>query len=183
MSSKVSEQELFESIPWCKNILDDPAFAVEECPSRIPKPETREDALLAQTLKSSDTIEGWVSLYRRHGANLKDEVRTLLSLRPGLNGYPGVCHGGIVATMLDEVMSILVSQCRLSQGLPGHNVTADLHITYVKPVPTPAVILCKAKVKDIKGRKYYVDAEIVNENGVVWAKADGLFVSIQKEKL
>ncbi|EXJ92883.1 hypothetical protein A1O3_01437 [Capronia epimyces CBS 606.96] len=264
-SGSKQEQDLlmFESIPWCKKILDDAEFVVEPSASRTPKAHSTEDALLSRTLKTNDTIEGWVSLYRRgtstnasskHPLNqqtlnpasasesagpnstsasagpnstsastgpnssasarpnttsasaqptligLKSEVRTLLSLRPGLDGYPGICHGGIVATLLDEVMSVLVSECRRSQGPEGlspglgfkqgpgtntdtDNVTADLHITYLKPVPTPAVVLCWAKIRAIQGRKYFVDGAIVNENTVMLARAEGLFIGVKKEKL
>ncbi|EHY60576.1 hypothetical protein ABEF92_002739 [Exophiala dermatitidis] len=198
--SAQEEVSVFSSIPWCQRILSDPEWRVEQCTSRVLKPQTREDALLSQSLKSNDTIKGWVSLYKRPQnttanstntnpttttpPNLTTEVLTLLSLQPGLNGYPGVCHGGIVATILDEVMSILVTRCRTSQGVRGDNVTADLHLTYVKPVPTPAVVLCRAKINDIKGRKYFVDGQIVDgESGTVLAKADALFITVQKEKL
>ncbi len=184
-SPRVAELEVFEKIPWCRAILEDGDYAAEPTASRIYKPQTNEDALLARTLKTSDTIRGWVSLYRRPqpSSPLKDEVRTIVSLAPGLDGYPGVCHGGIVATLLDEVLSLLVAVCRRSQGLLPDNVTADLHLTYVKPVPTPAVLLVRGKVREIKGRKHYADGEIVDGEGRVLAKADGLFISVQKEKL
>jgi hypothetical protein len=31
-----------------------------------------------------------------------------MDLGGGLNGYPGICHGGFVATMLDEVCGLLI---------------------------------------------------------------------------
>jgi uncharacterized protein (TIGR00369 family) len=179
------EVDVFRSIPWCQSLLQDPDYEIEPTASRIYKQNTREDALLAETLKTDDTIKGWVSLYRRPTPSqpLKDEVRTLLSLSPGLNGYPRVCHGGIVATILDEVLSILVSVCRRAQGQHGDNVTAYLNVTYVKPVPTPGVLLVKGKIHKIERRKNFANGEIVNEQGVVLAKAEGLFVSVHREKL
>ncbi|EXJ95340.1 hypothetical protein A1O1_00460, partial [Capronia coronata CBS 617.96] len=57
---------------------------------------------------------------------LNDGVRVLLSLTPGLNGYLGVCHGGIVAAIPDEALSLLVHVCRQLQGLRPDNVTDDL---------------------------------------------------------
>ncbi|KAK5229920.1 hypothetical protein LTR72_001454 [Exophiala xenobiotica] len=179
------EVDVFQSIPWCQSLLQDPDYEIEPTASRIYKHNTREDALLAETLKTDDTIKGWVSLYRRptQSQPLKDEVRTLLSLSPGLNGYPRVCHGGIVATILDEVLSILVSVCRRAQGQHGDNVTAYLNVTYVKPVPTPGVLLVKGKIHKIERRKNFADGEIVNEQGVVLAKAEGLFVTNASKKL
>ncbi|KIW20288.1 hypothetical protein PV08_00863 [Exophiala spinifera] len=181
----LSEVDLFQSIPWCQAILNDPNYKLESTESRIHKDSTREDALLGQTLKTDDTIRGWISLYRRPTAlaPLKDEVHTLLSLEAGLNGYARVCHGGIVATILDEVLSVLVAVCGRSQGQTGDNVTAYLNVTYVKPVPTPSVVLVKGRIDRIERRKHFAKGEIVNEQGVVLAKADGLFVSVEKEKL
>jgi thioesterase superfamily protein 4 len=142
--------------------------------------ETGENNLLARTLNNRDTIEGWCSLYRRPERSeraAKDEVRTLLALRGGLDGYSGVCHGGITATLLDEIMSILVAVCRESQGLSPDNLTADLRVRYLRPVPTPSVVLVTAKIRDIqKQRKYFVDAEMVDEHGVALAKGEGLFI-------
>lgn len=182
-----TEEALFRSIPWCQTTLSDSAFAVEPTISRTLDPSTGENALLARTLYNSDTIEGWCSLYRRpeHSArNAKDECRTLLALRPGLDGYPSVCHGGITATVLDEIMSILVTVCRESQGLASDNLTADLRVRYLRPVPTPSVVLVTAKVRDIqKERKYFVDAEMLDEQGVVLAKGEGLFIHKPVQRL
>lgn len=175
-----TEEEMFWKIPWCRKTLSDGDFAVEATYSRLEHPDTGENNLLARTLKNRDTIEGWCSLYRRPETSeraAKDEVRTLLALREGLDGYSRVCHGGITATLLDEIMSILVAVCRESQGLNPDNLTADLRVRYLRPVPTPSVVLVTAKIRDIqKQRKYFVDAELVDEHGVPLAKGEGLFI-------
>jgi acyl-coenzyme A thioesterase PaaI-like protein len=181
-----SEDAAFRNIPWCRSILEDPKFAVEPTHSRKYSPETGENSFLARTLKTNDTIEAWCSLYRRPTADrkTKDEVNTLFLLNEGLNGYPRVCHGGLVAAILDEVASMLVSECRWSQGLPAENVTADLRLTFVKPVFVPGAVLVNAKVTDIqKTKKYFVKAELVDSEGDLRAKAEGLFICVGREKL
>ncbi|KAI1618062.1 HotDog domain-containing protein [Exophiala viscosa] len=185
MPDRVADLEVFESIPWCQPILQDPDFELASTWSRTYVAESRENELLGHTLKNDNTIRGWISLYNRPTQTrpLKDEVHTLMSLDQGLNGYPRVIHGGITATILDEVQSILVSVCLESAGLSPDNVTADLRITYLKPIVLPCVVLIKAKIKDIKGRKYFADAEIVNEKAVVLARGEGLFVTVGREKL
>lgn len=37
------------------------------------------------------------------------EVRTIMELGDGLNGHPRICHGGFVATMLDEIFGVLIT--------------------------------------------------------------------------
>lgn len=33
----------------------------------------------------------------------------MMDLGDGLNGHPKICHGGFVATMLDEVIGVLIT--------------------------------------------------------------------------
>jgi thioesterase superfamily protein 4 len=35
-------------------------------------------------------------------------IVTILELGDGLNGYPSICHGGFVATTMDEVCGVLI---------------------------------------------------------------------------
>lgn len=181
------ERGIFWDLPWCRAVIRDPDFEEEPTSSRFYQIATGENRLLAHTLKTQDTIPAWYSLYRRprtSARRAKDEVRVFLALREGLNGYPRICHGGIIATVLDEIMSILVSVCRQSQLLSIENVTADLRIKYIKPVTLPAVILVRAKVRDIqKDKKYFVNAEIVDAEGTGLATAEGLFIHVSREKL
>ncbi|KAK5051470.1 hypothetical protein LTR84_003122 [Exophiala bonariae] len=182
-----TEAQHFRSIPWCIPILTDPDFAIQPTVTRHLQPHTTENHLLSLTLNTTSTISAWCSLYRKPSTsarNAKDEVRTLLALRAGLDGYGGICHGGVTATIFDEVMSLLVAVCRESTGLRPDNVTADLRVRYLRPVLTPSVVLCSAKVREVKGeRKYFVDGEFVDENGVVLARGEGLFVHKPVENL
>lgn len=54
------------------------------------------------------------------------EVRTIAELGDGVNGHPRVAHGGFVATLLDEVMGVLITlnsdamiRKKVESGLPG----------------------------------------------------------------
>jgi uncharacterized protein (TIGR00369 family) len=50
-------------------------------------------------------------------------------------GGAGFVHGGIVATLLDEVMA------KVSRFAQDHAVTAKLDVTYVRPVPVDADLI------------------------------------------
>src|SRR5438477_8666761 len=104
------DQDHFHSIPWCAKLLNEPEFIITPTFSRQYK-ESTEDALFAKTLKTDDTIGACLSLYKRpaSGVSRINEVRTLLSLGYGVNGNSHLCHGGIVATIIDEVMGILLT--------------------------------------------------------------------------
>lgn len=63
-------------------------------------------------------------------------------------GYPGILHGGIISTLLDEVM---VNQM-LYRGIS--TVTVELNVRFKKPVPI--------------GRKLRVTSRIRNESRLVF---------------
>ena len=58
----------------------------------------------------------------------------------------------------------------------AQTVTAGLNITYHCALPTPGLVLAKAKLVRKHGRKSWAEAEIENGNGNVFASAKSLFV-------
>jgi acyl-coenzyme A thioesterase PaaI-like protein len=67
-------------------------------------------------------------------------------------GPPGGTHGGIVAAYLDEILGAAVAA---ATGRP--NVTGELTVRYVAPVPTETPRLGRGRVVGDHGR--YVDVE------------------------
>ncbi|MCJ1433431.1 hypothetical protein MMC27_002791 [Xylographa pallens] len=180
------DTEYLQSIPWCAKLLADPNFVVIPTSTRKFKKST-EDALFTETLKTDDTIRAWVALFRPPvgGATKIEEVHTIVSLGYRLNGYPHICHGGIVATIMDEVMSTLLSVNKSRNGVSGGAVTASLNVSFLKPVWTPQVVLVTATFGEAKGRKLYLESTVRDNSGIVLAKAEALFMRIDKpgEKL
>lgn len=180
-----SDQEYFHSIPWCAKLLDNRDLVITATPSRQYK-ESTEDAMFAETLKTDDTIKACLSFYKQppFEARHVDEVNMLLSLGYRVNGYPHLCHGGVVATIVDEVMGNLltVNKNMTNAAIRGANVTAYLNITYLKPVATPQVVLLTAKFREIKARKYYIDASVKDGGGAFLAKAEALWIRVDRSK-
>ncbi len=184
----------FQSIPWCASLLNDPRHVIISTNSREPK-ESTEDALFGETLKTDRTISACLSLYKKPATpNTRiEEVMTLLSLESGVNGYPHVCHGGIVATMLDEVMGILLAVnkdleedvARTTGGSAERmaTVTAQLVVKYLKAIATPQNVCVKVWFSEIKGRKLWMQGTIEDETGTVLAGGEALFVQIRRERL
>jgi thioesterase superfamily protein 4 len=154
-----------------------------------------EDELFAVTLNTPLTMPYCLTLGKlidhSDPNSLFSEVRTYMKLEHGINGYPDVCHGGIVATLLDEVMGIAMGAFRQrgrevekrlgtyvrQKRNPG--MTAELVTTYVRPVRTPAVVCIIVGVPRVDGRKTWVEAEILSENGEVLSKGKALFVQLK----
>jgi acyl-coenzyme A thioesterase PaaI-like protein len=121
-------------------------------------------------------------------ASSNEEVRTFHSL-----GYPDVCHGGIVATILDEAMGILLSiyknreeEVAKARGKTMHGpatVTAELTVRYLKPVMTPQTICVIVELAKVEGRKIWLHGTIQDGSGLTLVKGTGLFVQTARHML
>lgn len=77
-------------------------------------------------------------------------------LGPELCGHPGIIHGGLLATLLDEGLA----RCCF-QALPhGIGVTANLRIDYRKPVMAEGYYVLRARTDRVEGRKAWVEGWI-----------------------
>jgi uncharacterized protein (TIGR00369 family) len=92
-------------------------------------------------------------------------------------GPPGHCHGGIIATILDEAMG-KVNKLRQVVAL-----TSEITINYLKPVPLNKPLRVESREVSVKGRRHVNVAEILNRKGEVLAKGRGLFIAIDPHKM
>ncbi|KAI1633397.1 Adenylylsulfate kinase-domain-containing protein [Biscogniauxia mediterranea] len=93
-------------------------------------------------------------------------------------GHPGIVHGGLLATMLDEGLA----RCCFAALPFGMGVTANLNINYRAPTMANSYVVLKATTTKVEGRKAWVDGRIETlvDNGekpVVLAEATALYVS------
>ena len=92
-------------------------------------------------------------------------------------GPPGHCHGGIIATILDEAMG-KVNKLRQVIAL-----TSEIKVNYLKPVPLKQPLRVESREVRVEGRKHVNMAEIMNENDEVLARSEGLFIAINPERM
>jgi thioesterase superfamily protein 4 len=100
----------FSSIPWAAALINDDRWTPTPTISRILKP-SGEDIFFAETLNTDRTIRKCLTLKpaaEEDGELAYKELMTILEFGEGLNGYPGILHGGFVATILDEVCGLLI---------------------------------------------------------------------------
>ncbi len=86
-------------------------------------------------------------------------------------GYEGVVHGGIVATMLDEAMAWAV----LAAGAVA--VTGRLEVNYARPVQVNAEYTLRGRVEETKKRLFRCRAEISDADGNLCASATSTYVN------
>lgn len=90
-------------------------------------------------------------------------------------GYHGIYHGGIVATLLDEVMVKAV----LASGF--HSVTAEMTVRYKKPVRIGETVRYVGWIKEHKGRLFVTEAEALDERGERYATATARFLEAKAD--
>lgn len=94
-----------------------------------------------------------------------------------LCGHPGIIHGGLLATMLDEGLA----RCCFA-ALPNKvGMTANLNINYRAPAPAGTFVVLRAKTTRVEGRKAWVEGRIETlvgegEKPVILADATALFI-------
>ncbi len=88
-------------------------------------------------------------------------------------GHPGYLHGGVIATLLDEIMSKSVR----ARGLTA--MTRHMEIDYLRPVPSGAPIRLEGRLAGSEGSKHWSQARILDAKGHVLAEGRGLFIEVR----
>ncbi|KAK2612468.1 hypothetical protein QQS21_001572 [Conoideocrella luteorostrata] len=182
---------------WCLRLLCDPSLSPIATPSRQPKLSS-EDSFIAETLATGNTISAWQSFYKvlrplssrpladtpsvdqTSGSPVAGELVSLLALGRGINGHSNVAHGGLVATILDDTMGMVVTLHR-SPGMSGY--TAFLNMKFRKPLATPSIVLCRTWLERSGGRKLWLRGTIEDGEGGLFAEAESLWIEIEKRVL
>ncbi|MDG5804069.1 PaaI family thioesterase [Streptomyces ossamyceticus] len=116
-----------------------------------------------------------------HGLHLQARAGEGVSLtaeftvKAAHQGAPGLAHGGVLATALDETLGSLTWLLRTIA------VTGRLETDFVRPVPVGAVLHLQAEVTAVAGRKIYASAtgRVGGPDGPLAVRADALFVEVK----
>jgi len=91
------------------------------------------------------------------------------------SGWRRLVHGGLLSTLLDEVMA---HACISRDGLA---VTMELTVRFLKPVEVGQFVRITGEVKEVKGRLLSVEGEVLNAVGEVVARGSARFLKVQEE--
>lgn len=160
--------------PTTINLLNDPEF--EEI--------VFEDDTVPESLRHNNLITGALAgpkklvmapfSFRNDSEN---SIVMFIYLGSGICGHPGIVHGGVLASLMDEGLA----RCcfRLLPNKVG--VTANLNINYRAPAMANSYIVLRAKTTKVEGRKAWVEARIEklsqDEDGAeLLVEANALFI-------
>ena len=92
-------------------------------------------------------------------------------------GFPGMMHGGLISTLLDEI---------LGRTAIANNIwcmTAQLDVRYKQPVPIGMPLKLRGEITKQRGRLIKGKGELLLEDGSVAAEAHGTYLRIPDDQM
>ncbi|GKT62936.1 thioesterase superfamily protein [Colletotrichum tofieldiae] len=177
-----------EAVPWCRALLTRPGIISFTPQSRDPKNTNPHDRLFGKTLNHSEGIPACISFHHESpGKSVITELSTLFALSRGIDGYPGIAQGGMIAVLIDEVLGVLIQRNmetnRDDPIFKMNTVTSSMDIKYLKPITTPGVVLGVGQIKEVRGKKMFLRAVIKDANGLNLATCDSLWIGLPRVKI
>jgi len=107
----------------------------------------------------------------------KDEsYSTIFTAGPQHQGYDGIMHGGLVSTVLDEVMAGYL----YAKGFNA--VTAKLEVRFRKPTPIGQQLTVIARIANKRGTMYELVSEITLPDGTITAQGKATVAVLEDTK-
>lgn len=103
-----------------------------------------------------------------------DVCYTFFTAGENHQGWDGYVHGGLIATLLDEVMAQWLWQKKI------HAMTAEMKIRFSLPVNVGQEVLAEAQCEKSHGKLYQLTARIVLTDGRQAAKAEGKYLALRE---
>ncbi|KAH4049661.1 hypothetical protein HBI17_145700 [Parastagonospora nodorum] len=156
-----------------KSLLQKPKFIASRPHLKIPE-KLRAQNLTGGTLLGPDKIAVPPLQFTTEDGS---EYVSFQWLGPALCGHPGIVHGGLLATLLDEGLA----RCCFP-ALPNKvGVTASLKIDYKAPCMAGQIVVLRAETIKVEGRKAWVKGRLETlvaegEKAVVLTEAEALFI-------
>jgi acyl-coenzyme A thioesterase PaaI-like protein len=117
--------------------------------------------------------DGLQLVFHRQG----DEIWAEHTPAERFQGFPGVLHGGVIATMLDETLS------RAAVFAGQWMMTARLDIRYRRAAPVGRPLRVSARPTRVRARMVSARGEVylADEPDIVLAEAEGVFLPVSME--
>ncbi len=115
-----------------------------------------------------------------HGIQAKfyydgEKASTEITASDKFEGYQGVYHGGVIASLLDEVMVKAI----LAQEIIA--VTREMTLKYFSPVRVGDKLIFTGKIIKSKGALFLTEGEVKDSQGKLYASASGKYLAAKDE--
>ncbi|HEV1996822.1 MAG TPA: PaaI family thioesterase [Candidatus Dormibacteraeota bacterium] len=109
--------------------------------------------------------------YRQEG----DRIITVFTGEARHQGFPGVVHGGLISSLLDETMG------RTALFERAWVMTGRLEVRYRKPAPVGEPLTVSAWPTRVRGLSVEARGEVRSSDGELLADGKGLFLKVPEE--
>ena len=107
----------------------------------------------------------------------RDRAWTELELEPRFQGWDGIAHGGILCTILDEVMAWSLA------ATDDWSVTARMNVEFRKPVALGTPLRADGWIRERRRRIIHVEGRLVDTiTGAELATSTGVYVAVDAER-
>ena len=139
---------------------------------------------LDSRLNDLSAYQGCFACGRRNDDGLKlafwmegDEIVTEFTPDARYQGFPGVLHGGILATLLDETLS------RTAMAEDRLMMTGRLEVRYRRPAPLGPRLRVTARKLRSRSRMVHAEGEVrlADDPSVILADARGVFLQVPQD--
>ncbi|EPE25422.1 Thioesterase/thiol ester dehydrase-isomerase [Glarea lozoyensis ATCC 20868] len=162
--------KLAERLPIVQSLSSDPEWTSQDAYADVPE-EARKVRFTGGALGGSRGLGGFRrSFYHKTSG----EAITVVHFGDGLWGFPKITHGGLIATVMDEVLGL----CAIRQFPSKTGVTANLELNYLAPAMVGHFYIIRAipVAKGMTERKCFVTGTVETVTGRILVEAKGLFV-------
>lgn len=173
-------EDLIHNHRLAEELRSNPAFTESRPHLKIPE-SVRHHSLTAGTLAGHGRIVVPPYFWSEEGGK---SLVSIFYLGLDVSGHPGIVHGGLLATLLDEGLA----RCCFPAMPNKVGMTANLNVNYRKPAPAGAFLCLKARTTKVEGRKAWVEGHIETlaeegEEPVVLVEATALFIEPKEFKV
>ncbi|CAN6641103.1 hypothetical protein TRVA0_018S01838 [Trichomonascus vanleenenianus] len=149
---KVEEYRYLHSHPLVLKLRRDSRFKEKRYYDEIP--EQHKENMLTSGLLAG---RGYLTVEPIVFANSEtNEMIYFYHIGDRVEGHPGIVHGGLLATIMDEGLT----RCGFPALPNKYGVTAKLDLNYKAPVHANSYVVLKSRVVEQKGRKVVVKGQL-----------------------
>jgi acyl-coenzyme A thioesterase PaaI-like protein len=106
----------------------------------------------------------------------KEEVFTRIRPKEHFSGFPGILHGGVQCALVDEV-----AFWAMFDKLKRIGVTVKVEMDFLNAVKTSYPLEIRGKIEKIKGRRVFVNVNILNDKKEVCTLSRVVYYIPKKE--
>lgn len=105
-----------------------------------------------------------------------DSAKTTWKPTKDYEGFPGLLHGGIISTILDETMAKAIEHSNI------YAVTIEMNVKYLKKTPIDDTLTAQAMLVKKRKKILYLESQLLDSSGNITAEATAKFFVLDNIK-